>query len=113
MLRHLDTRTVLRVTLIRGYNDHQDMIKPFAEMFRRSSPHFIEIKSYMHIGRSTNRLEHSDMLDMQEVRDFSNMAAEQSGIFSVMDESYVSRISVLQNNSRPIDRFIRAYSDTT
>ena len=112
MLRHLDTRTVLRVTLIRGHNDHRDMIRPFAEMFRRSSPHFIEIKSYMHIGRSTNRLEHSDMLDMQEVRDFSNMAAGQSGIFSVMDESYVSRISVLQNDSRPIDRFIRAYSDT-
>ena len=28
------------------------------EMVRKASPHFIEITSYMHIGRSTNRLEH-------------------------------------------------------
>ena len=54
MLKHLDTRTVLRVTLIRDYNDMKEMIPVFAEMFRESSPHFIEIKSYMHIGRSTN-----------------------------------------------------------
>ena len=37
-------------------------------MFRKASPHFIEIKSYMHIGRSTNRLEHENMLEMEEVK---------------------------------------------
>ena len=109
MLKHLDTRTVLRITLIRGYNDQIEMVKPFADMFKRASPHFIEIKSYMHIGRSTNRLEHSDMLEMDEVRNFSEMVAKQCKIFSAMDESHVSRISVLQNNDRPIERFIRAY----
>ena len=109
MLKHLDTRTVLRITLIRGYNDQIEMVKPFADMFKRASPHFIEIKSYMHIGRSTNRLEHSDMLEMDEVKNFSEMVAKQCKIFSAMDESHVSRISVLQNNDRPIERFIRAY----
>ena len=60
----------------------------------------------MHIGRSTNRLEHSNMLEMEEVKKFSEQIAKQSQIFSVMDESFVSRISILQNNERFIDRWI-------
>jgi tRNA wybutosine-synthesizing protein 1 len=113
MLKDLDTRTVLRITLIRNYNDKKEMIPAFAWMFKQSSPHFIEIKSYMHIGRSTNRLEHSNMLEMDEVRKFSGEIAKQSQIFSVMDESLVSRIVILQNNERVIDRWIPAYANTT
>jgi len=112
MLKNLNTRTVLRITLIRNYNDQEEDIPAFAEMFRKASPHFIEIKSYMHIGRSTNRLEHSNMLEMEEVKKFSQQVAKQSKIFSMMDESIVSRISVLQNNERLIDRWISAYANT-
>ena len=112
MLKDLETRTVLRITLIRDYNDQKEMIPNFASMFDDSNPHFIEIKSYMHIGRSTNRLEYSNMLEMDEVRKFSDEVVENSKIFSVMDESFVSRIVVLQNKERVIDRFIPAYSNT-
>ena len=112
MLKHLDTRTVLRITLIRNYNDQKEMIPAFADMFRKASPHFIEIKSYMHIGRSTNRLEHENMLEMSEVKKFSEEIARQSKIFSIMDESLVSRISILQNKERFIDRYISAYANT-
>jgi len=112
MLKQLDTRTVLRITLIRNYNDQMEMIPAFASMFKKASPHFIEIKSYMHIGRSTNRLEHSNMLEMDEVRKFSEQVSKQSQIFSVMDESLVSRIVILQNNQRIIDRWIPAYANT-
>ena len=112
MLKHLNTRTVLRITLIRNYNDQKHMIPTFAKMFKEANPHFIEIKSYMHIGRSTNRLEHSNMLEMEEVKRFSEQVAKQSQTFSVMDESFVSRISILQNNERFIDRWIPAYVNT-
>jgi tRNA wybutosine-synthesizing protein 1 len=63
----------------------------------------------MHIGRSTNRLEHSDMLEMDEVRYFANKLAQENSTFTVMDESEVSRIVILQNKKRFIDRFIPAY----
>lgn len=112
MLKHLDTRTVLRITLIRDYNDQKEMIPAFASMIKQASPHFIEVKSYMHIGRSTNRLEHSNMLEMEEVRKFSDGIAKHSEIFSIMDESLVSRIVILQNNQRTINRWISAYSST-
>ncbi|MEK6907690.1 MAG: 4-demethylwyosine synthase TYW1, partial [Thermoproteota archaeon] len=61
---------------------------------------------------STNRLEHSNMLEMDEVRKFSEEIAKQSQIFSIMDESLVSRIVILQNNHRVIDRWISAYTNT-
>ncbi len=106
LLKKLDTRTVLRITLIRGYNTRKDMIPAFAAMFEKSSPHFIEIKSYMHIGRSTNRLERDHMLEHDEVRSFSDGIAGRGGMFSIIDESVVSRIALLQNNERRIDRYI-------
>ena len=112
MLSGLDTRTVLRITLIRDYNDIEEMIPAFAAMLRDSSPNFVEIKSYMHIGRSTNRLEHENMLDMDEVRRFATELAKQSKIFSVMDESFISRIVVLQNQDRLIDPKISTYLKT-
>ena len=111
MLAKLKTRTVLRITLIRNYNDQDEIIPAFASLLQRSNAHFIEVKSYMHVGRSTNRLEHEDMLDMEEVQHFAYELAKQSG-FSVMDESFISRIVVLQNQKRFIDRWIPTYLKT-
>ena len=112
MLKNLDTRTVLRITLIRNYNDNPEMIPAFAKLFDLSSPHFIEIKSYMHVGRSINRLDHENMLEMNEVKKFSEEIVRNSDSFSIMDESYVSRIVILQNNKRKIDRWISSYQHT-
>ena len=112
LLSSLDTRTVLRITLIKNWNDSKEMIPAFTEMFDKSNPHFIEIKSYMHIGRSTNRLEHENMLDMNEVRSFASGVTQYSNRFSVMDESEISRIVILQNKKRFTDRYLSAYLDT-
>jgi tRNA wybutosine-synthesizing protein 1 len=112
LLSKLDTRTVLRITLIREYNDFEGVIPAFAEMIRRANVHFIEVKSYMHIGRSTNRLERDNMLEFDEVRHFASELARQSGIYSVMDESDASRIVVLQNQQRFTERWIAAYLNT-
>jgi tRNA wybutosine-synthesizing protein 1 len=49
------------------------------------------------------------MLEMDEVRYFANKLAQENSTFTVMDESEVSRIVILQNKKRFIDRFIPAY----
>ncbi len=112
MLSQLKTRTVIRITLIRDYNNHDENIPAFASMLRRADAHFIEVKSYMNIGRSRNRLERNNMLQMEEVRDFASKLAKQSGIFSEMDESFISRIVILQNKKRFMDRWIPSYLHT-
>ncbi|MGQ0795075.1 MAG: 4-demethylwyosine synthase TYW1, partial [Nitrosopumilaceae archaeon] len=111
MLSKMNTRTVLRITLIKEYNSGDELIHEFAKMLKHANPHFVEIKSYMHVGRSTNRLEYSNVLDMSEVRHFASELASKSEVFSVMDESIMSRIVVLQNQKRFIDRWIPSHAN--
>jgi tRNA wybutosine-synthesizing protein 1 len=108
-LATINTRTVLRMTLIRGYNDGAGFVCEFAEMMALGNPHFIELKSYMHIGMSNQRLEQDHMLEMHEVRDFATRLCESMPSFKVMDESEISRIVVLQNQARYTDRWIEEY----
>lgn len=109
-LASADTRTVLRMTLIKGYNDGDGFVREFAQMMEQGNPHFIELKSYMHIGRSNQRLEQGDMLEMDEVRRYAQELYSAMPSFEVMDESEISRIVVLQNRVRRADRWIKAYS---
>ncbi|HXV45702.1 MAG TPA: 4-demethylwyosine synthase TYW1 [Nitrososphaera sp.] len=108
-LATVDTRTVLRMTLIRSYNDGADFVGEFAEMMAQGDPNFIELKSYMHIGMSNQRLEQDHMLEMHEVRDFAMKLCERMPSFKLMDESEISRIVVLQNQARYTDRWIKEY----
>jgi tRNA wybutosine-synthesizing protein 1 len=113
LLQKIDTRIVLRMTIIRNHNDSEEMVPAFADMIRRANVHFIEIKSYMHIGRSTNRLARSDMLEFEEISHFANQLAKKSKIYSAIDESVASRIVLLQNQQRLISPFISAYAQTS
>ena len=103
------TRTVLRMTMIKGYNAEGDFVKDFAQLVSQANPHFVEVKSYMHIGKSIERLEESNMLEMSEVRMFSEFLANMLPRFSRMDESEISRIVVLQNHTRYVNRYIQEY----
>src|SRR5574342_879467 len=73
IISEISTRTVLRMTLIRGYNDNLEDVCDFAELINIGNPNFIEIKSYMHIGMSTQRLEQKHMLEMKEIRNFGEI----------------------------------------
>jgi tRNA wybutosine-synthesizing protein 1 len=108
-LATVDTRTVLRMTMIREYNDNTEIIKELAEMMRQANPHFIELKSYMHIGMSTQRLEKNNMLEMREIRNFASQLHDKMTDFSIMDDSEISRIVVLQNDKRYVNRWINGY----
>ncbi len=112
LLSVMNTRTVIRMTLIKNFNDDKKMIPKYAKMINQSNAHFVEIKSYMHIGRSRNRLEYENMLDMQQIREFSYELSKQCEDHFVMDESEMSRIVVLQNKKRKVNRFISAYAKT-
>lgn len=110
-LAECKTRAVIRITLIRNYNFSDEAINQFSRLIPRGNPHFIEIKSYMHIGMSTQRLERANMLEMREVREFSDKLCKQLRGFIVMDESEISRIVVLQNKERHVERYIAQYQN--
>jgi tRNA wybutosine-synthesizing protein 1 len=58
---------------------------------------------------STQRLKKNNMLDMSEVRNFASQLQSKITDFSIMDESEISRIVVLQNNKRYTNRWINGY----
>ena len=104
-----NTRTVLRMTIIRQYNHSMNFVDEFVDMMQQGNPHFIELKSYMHIGMSVDRLKAENMLEMKEIRSFSEQICSKLKCYSIMDESEISRIVVLQNLKRYTDRWIKEY----
>ena len=84
-------------------------VSEFADMMVQGNPHFIQSKSYMHIGMSTQRLKQDHMLEMNEIRNFASGVCPKMPSFKIMDESEISRIVVIQNKVRYVDRWIKEY----
>ena len=95
ILSDAPVRKVARITLIRGYNDC--CFDGWAELIRRYRPHFIEVKAYMYIGRSRQRLKEENMPSHQYVREWAAELGEHLGIFEYMDEHEASRVVLLKN----------------
>ncbi|WP_406655938.1 4-demethylwyosine synthase TYW1 [Methanolobus sp. ZRKC2] len=95
ILRSKDTRTVIRITLIKGVN----MFKPeaYAELIKKAEPDYIEVKAYMHLGFSRKRLPREAMPSHEEVLDFSGKIAENLG-YKVADDVEISRVVLLSKD---------------
>ena len=106
LLSKVNTRTIVRMTMIKGLNTDDKYIPEYVELLKIGNPHFIEVKSYMHLGFSTKRLKKSNMLTHDEIREYSMKLLEYLPNFKFMDEYRPSRIVVLQNMERYVDRWI-------
>ena len=86
------SRTVLRFTLIKGLN----MVNPeqWAEIIKLSQPMFVEVKAYMWVGMSRERLEQANMPLHEEVKEFALEIAKHSG-YKLIDEHEPSRVVLL------------------
>ncbi|MEM5869614.1 MAG: 4-demethylwyosine synthase TYW1 [Candidatus Aenigmatarchaeota archaeon] len=100
------TRTVIRITLIKGFNDSEEEIPEFAKLVKKANPNFVEVKSYMHVGSSITRLSAQHMLEQNEVKNWAEKLRNFLPNFEYMDEQEESRIVVMQNKERFVDRWI-------
>ncbi len=92
LLSTFECRTVLRTTCVKGCN----MLNPqeYAEIIKRSDPDFIEIKAYMYVGSSRDRLKLDNMPSNNNVKSFAESVAELCGR-ELVDESLESRVVLL------------------
>jgi tRNA wybutosine-synthesizing protein 1 len=92
------TRTVLRLTLIKGLN----MVEPenYAKLIELSEPDFIEIKSYMHVGFSQKRLKQENMPSHAEVKAFVQALLNLLPSYKLIDEKANSRVVLLSNGRK-------------
>ena len=92
-LASFNSRTCIRTTCIKGRN----MTNPekYAELIKKASPDFVEIKAYMCVGSSRHRLTPDNMPTFDEVKSFAQKIGENCGK-KIVNESEVSRFVLLQ-----------------
>jgi len=97
LMKQKNSRTVIRTTLVKGEN----MFKPeaYAELIKKASPDFVEIKAYMHLGFSRLRLDRSSMPTHAEVLEFSQELAKYLE-YEIADESEISRVVLLSKDGK-------------
>ena len=87
------TRTVLRFTLIKGLNIvHAEQ---WADIIKLSNPMFVEVKAYMWVGMSRERLEQANMPqhDEAEYADYKIIDEhEPSRVVLLMKEDFEGRV---------------------
>jgi tRNA wybutosine-synthesizing protein 1 len=86
-------RSAVRVTLVKGLNDFAP--ERYASILQDSGARFVEIKGYMYLGYSRNRLARDNMPEHAEVRSFAEKIA-QACDYRFMDENKLSRVVVLE-----------------
>lgn len=92
-LASFNSRTCIRTTCVKGRN----MTNPekYAELIKKASPDFVEIKAYMCVGSSRHRLTPDNMPTFYEVKSFAQKIGENCGK-KIVNESEVSRVVLLQ-----------------
>jgi len=87
------TRTVIRTTLVKGEN----MQDPdwYAALFSRADPDFVELKGYMHVGHSRDRLDRETMPDHDEVVAFARAVQDHLPDHDVLREAEPSNVAML------------------
>ncbi|OIO40224.1 tRNA-modifying enzyme [Candidatus Pacearchaeota archaeon CG1_02_31_27] len=101
ILPKLDVRKVIRITLMKNINDSEEKIKQFSMIINESFADFVELKSYMHVGSSRERLKKENMLEHKEIKEISKKFLKYLKNFRYEDEQKESRIVLLKNKKSP------------
>ncbi len=86
------SRTVVRLTLVRGLN--MSDAEGFARLLGKAEPDFVEVKAYMHLGRSRERLDRDSMPSHTEILDFAGRLGDAMG-YGLAAEVPLSRVALL------------------
>jgi len=99
LLSSLDTRTVIRHTLVQGWNMDEKYIKEYAKLVEKASPLFVEPKGYVFVGSSRKRMNLSNMPSHNIVRDFGEKLADSLG-YELSMEKPDSRVVLLTSDPK-------------
>ena len=73
------------------------MVNPekYAELIDKANPDFVEVKAYMCVGSSRERLTLDNMPTFDEVKDFAQKIGDECGR-EITDEAEISRVVLLK-----------------
>ena len=94
ILPSLDTRTVIRHTLVQDWNMKDKYIGEYGRLDRKASPVFIEPKGYVFVGSSRKRMTLSNMPSHDAVRDFEHKLVDNL-VYEFAMEKLASKVVLL------------------
>lgn len=100
VLQSLNTRTVNRLTMVSGLNMKNP--RSYSDLILKGEPDFVEVKGYMFLGSSRDRLSNENAPSHRDIRAFSQKLADLTG-YHVLDEQIESRV-VLLSQSKDIKK---------
>jgi tRNA wybutosine-synthesizing protein 1 len=107
LLGSLPCRRVIRLTLIKGVNDAAERLPAYATLLEKSKADFVEIKSYMHLGLSRERLERANMAEHSYVMEWAGKLLALAPGYRLEDEDAQSRIALLKRKDSAHDNIIK------
>ncbi len=101
MLPSFSSPTVIRITHVKGFNDTEEAVRGFARLIELAQPTYIEVKAYMYVGASRERLTRENMPSHEEVVQLAKRISEATG-YPIRSESRPSRVVLLSRLEKPI-----------
>jgi len=86
-------RSAVRITLVKGLNDFAP--EKYAALLQDSGASYVEVKGYMYLGYSRNRLVRENMPEHEAVRSFAEQIAATCD-YRFKDENPISRVVCLE-----------------
>lgn len=89
----LNTKKVVRLTMVRGWNmlEHGK----YAKLIAMAEPDFVEVKAFMLVGGSRERLKIENMPTHDEIRTFADKLSQELS-YNIKDEKEDSRVVLLE-----------------
>ncbi|MFH1209384.1 MAG: 4-demethylwyosine synthase TYW1 [archaeon] len=97
LLPSLNTRTCLRLTLVKGLNMQDEL--GYSKLIKKSKAKFVELKSFMAVGYSRYRLEYKDMPLHNEIKEFAEKICSLTD-YKIVDEKINSRVVLLMKEDK-------------
>ena len=92
-LASFNSRTCIRNTCVRGRN--MENPEEYAKLVEKADPDFVEVKAYMCVGSSRERLTLKNMPKFDEVKSFAEKIGDECGR-KIVNESHISRVVLLE-----------------
>lgn len=92
------TRTTLRLTLIKNLN--MTDIEGWSKQILKADPNYVEVKAYMFVGSSRQRLSLENMPRHNEVKEFSKKLCQHLN-YKILDEQEESRVVLIAKKDNP------------
>jgi tRNA wybutosine-synthesizing protein 1 len=97
LLSSMNCRTVNRLTMVANRNMHDPYA--YSNLIEVGEPDFVEVKGYMFLGSSRERLGKSNAPSHREIRAFSTKLAALTG-YHMVDEQVESRVILLSRSKQ-------------